>query len=257
MKWNNGVKPEMEGIFMKKLALALVLALVALAVLTVIPAFAIDKEPELFPEYGSSFEDAKPIEVGTYYLRKEVKSFEAWVRFEAKESGVYTFYLHAALGTRQGRFIICNKYGEEYSRSAKAEDILHEYYLEAGKTYYINCHFDVCPQKNVFYGICSPTCHAALGDEYIKTPVTCETRGTVCATCELCQQEVVIREIEPTGHVAGDPVTAVYPGCEKNGVKQVKCTNCDYLLSKETIPAKGHSYGEEYVLNAPTCTIPG
>lgn len=189
---------------MKKLALALLF--VMLAVLTAIPAFAlIEAEPVPFPEYGDKVENAKEIEVGVYYLREYVASWDAWVCFTAEESGVYTFYLHTT--DQGGAFYVCNKYGEAYGRSwgDKERNVLMEIELVAGRTYYINCHTPIGGQRNLFYGICTPTVHCALGDEYIKYNATRTDPGLVCQTCELCQRDVVIREIPPLGEPDVEP----------------------------------------------------
>ncbi len=69
--------------------------------------------------------------------------------------------------------------------------------------------------------------------------------------------ELEIAPISACDHVAGEPVT-IPAGCDTNGSITVSCTKCGRQISKETIPATGHTAGSSWeVITAPTANAAG
>lgn len=86
---------------------------------------------------------------------------------------------------------------------------------------------------------------------------TCTQTGLETSVCPRCG-ETIERVIPATGHteevLPGTPAT-----CTETGLSDgVRCSVCDaVLVAQETIPAKGHTYGETVVIEEASCISDG
>ncbi len=86
---------------------------------------------------------------------------------------------------------------------------------------------------------------------------TCTQTGLETSVCTRCG-ETIERVIPATGHteevLPGTPAT-----CTETGLSDgVRCSVCDaVLVAQETIPAKGHTYGETVVIEEASCISDG
>lgn len=100
--------------------------------------------------------------------------------------------------------------------------------------------------------------HSALGHSYdsgvVTTAPTCETDGIKTFTCAVCAHTYT-ETLSALGHT--ETTVSTEANCTQNGYVVVICTTCGDELSREIIPAYGHSYGDGTVTTAPTCEEEG
>ena len=89
-------------------------------------------------------------------------------------------------------------------------------------------------------------------DEESVVEATCTEKGsydkvTYCSICgeELSRETV---EIPKLPHTPGEP-EVTKPTCTQEGLTVVRCTECEIVISKTPIPATGHDYGTNPVLD--------
>lgn len=216
--------------------------------------------PAFTPE--SDMYDAPTIEGGIYYYDMDFPG--GWTKFIPEKAGDHTFYVRS---THASHINIVNEYGANCypdwwgtELDSKTNRYVGRYtvQLEAGKTYFIFIDDTTYePAVQAFLSICTPSQHAVLGDEYYKQEPTCALPGIVCATCELCQREVVIREVEPLGHTPSEPSVQTKATCTTDGELLTRCTVCYKGITSEVIPATGHTEGERVVITESTCITVG
>ena len=91
------------------------------------------------------------------------------------------------------------------------------------------------------------------------TPAKCGVEGLEKRVCGNCGEEET-RAIDALEHECETEFTVdVEPGCETEGSKSYHCKNegCDYKEGITVIPATGHIYTEEYLIEAATCKKAG
>lgn len=91
------------------------------------------------------------------------------------------------------------------------------------------------------------------------TPAKCGVEGLEKRVCVNCGEEET-RAIDALEHECETEFTVdVEPGCETEGSKSYHCKNegCDYKEGITVIPATGHIYTEEYLIEAATCKKAG
>ncbi len=101
-------------------------------------------------------------------------------------------------------------------------------------------------------------------DEESVVEATCTEPGfydmvTYCSICgdELSREMIDIPELP---HTPGEPAVVTEPTCTQEGLSVVICTECKNTISEEILPAKGHDYGTNPVLNIITpakCGVDG
>lgn len=94
----------------------------------------------------------------------------------------------------------------------------------------------------------------------VNTPAvdaTCTTDGyTAGVYCNDCDQYVSGHEvILASGHKTEWVV--VSGSCTEGVVRELRCTACDEVFERETLPATGHQIGEWTIVSEATCTEPG
>ena len=88
---------------------------------------------------------------------------------------------------------------------------------------------------------------------------TCEEEGLESIHCSVCGEikEGSERSIQKLEHIFGDWEVTEEAACSKTGARVKICRNCNYTLS-EIIPARGHIWNEEYIVDKEaTCTEEG
>lgn len=79
-------------------------------------------------------------------------------------------------------------------------------------------------------------------------------------SCSVCDTELsrVSKTIEKLGHeYEAEWTIDVESTCVTDGSKSHHCVRCEEKADITAIPANGHSYGEWYEIQAPTCTVTG
>ena len=98
----------------------------------------------------------------------------------------------------------------------------------------------------------------AYGEFEVTKEATCTATGEKTATCANDSSHKKVETIAAKGHtevtVAGKEAT-----CEETGLTEgTKCSVCNTVIKEqETIPAKGHKFGEWTVVTAPTTEAEG
>ena len=101
---------------------------------------------------------------------------------------------------------------------------------------------------------------SALGHDYrdTVTPPTCTEGGYTTHFCKRCSHTYTDENVPAKGHSpAVDP--ALLPTCTETGLTEGShCSTCGVTLSaRETVAAKGHSYGDYRTTAAASCTQVG
>ena len=99
----------------------------------------------------------------------------------------------------------------------------------------------------------------ALGHNYSEIFViepTCAEHGYTLHRCSNCSDYYATDFTEKNEHTSSEWITDSEAGCVTSGSRHKECTECGKLLETETIPAKGHSYGEVQRVEA-TCESSG
>lgn len=162
------------------------LCLIALSLLAVASAIAL-AEVEPIPFSGSGYNGlrndlAYTAEVGTYYL---ADNFYGMIKFTSNEAGAYL--ISHARKSETSTFCLYSKHDEvltdEFYNSVVTVT------LKENTDYYIKARSFVHSGWYTF-AICSPSTHAALGEEHINQEPTCTEGGTLVRTCEACNTDV-------------------------------------------------------------------
>ncbi len=96
-----------------------------------------------------------------------------------------------------------------------------------------------------------------VAGEWVETKApTCTEAGEKIQSCVNCGKLMNTASVAPTGHAYGEFVETKAPTCTVAGVATATCANCG-ATKTETIKAPGHAYGDYVVTQAPTCTEAG
>lgn len=94
-------------------------------------------------------------------------------------------------------------------------------------------------------------------EEVIVEEATCSKEGQREFRCTVCN-EIVRRETIPVlDHVTGDWETTSNATCTEKGQRVQLCTVCTEIVRRETIAALGHAPGDWQIISNATCTSEG
>jgi DNA-directed RNA polymerase subunit RPC12/RpoP len=124
-----------------------------------------------------------------------------------------------------------------------------------------------CEENGYEYQICSICLQSntvtipKLGHNYDgvgSAPATCISEGEVTYTCSRCGDiDILLIGLDPANHVGGTYEAVTTPvTCEADGVKAIKCTSCNEVISTEPIEKLSHSWVAKEVIQ-PTATTDG
>lgn len=102
--------------------------------------------------------------------------------------------------------------------------------------------------------------HQLSGLWVVQTPATCEMEGVQYCKCLVCDTYMETKAIDKLEHEFSGKRILERPTCEKEGITEVFCINCGACdnSAAEVAPALGHSYPEEWVIEAEaSCTAEG
>lgn len=98
--------------------------------------------------------------------------------------------------------------------------------------------------------------HAACDHDYveIRREPDCENDGYTCLECRFCGHTTSFAPLPSPGHTFGEWYVLEAPTCSREGVQAHDCIVCGHQQTAP-VPNRGHMYGAE--VKHPTCTAGG
>ncbi|MBP3326651.1 MAG: hypothetical protein J6L77_09575 [Coprococcus sp.] len=132
------------------------------------------------------------------------------------------------------------------------------------KFYFNGYGYAVDPRKYTFDDVpvlsknsVTTSCSHSKVSEVVTKQPTCNTDGTKEKRCTVCNEVCEKNSVPATGHTAGEWTIIKEATCEETGEKEKRCTKCNIIMETETISATGHTAGEGTIVKEATCKETG